>query len=214
MRIYTFYRYDNPDISIHIGAMTTFEAVDALNELDSFASSHYNMTTYKTDFVNPYAYIDDVDPLYTSMPIFLSERQYQDIIRRSSIKYSGTYKKENEKYNSAIFVKNDKSFSDTIDRIDKANDKWVTEVKFDPSTSTYVTTKKSKVSNENRLAKKMVKDINKNLQKYVGELNNRKTRKDIEKDITKVYDKYKDEIDNTIKDDVVSQLQKKIKGED
>ena len=90
MYIYTFYKRNNINEKIHIGALTYLEAVNALYELNNYANYVYDLTTYRLDELclyeiskNEYCKLMNIGEDYICFPIFINEEQYKKITSKT-----------------------------------------------------------------------------------------------------------------------------------
>ena len=86
MYIYTFYKANNINEKIHIAAITFFEAIEALYELNPYSYYVYNLKEYRLDQLwiyeitkNEYCSILGIEEDYMCFPIFINEDKYQKI---------------------------------------------------------------------------------------------------------------------------------------
>lgn len=90
MYIYTFYKLNNINEKIHIGALSYLEAVNALYELNNYANYVYDLITYRLDQLqiyeitkNEYCKLMNIGEDYICFPIFINEEQYKKLTSKT-----------------------------------------------------------------------------------------------------------------------------------
>lgn len=136
MKVYSFYKYDNDNVSIIIVSLSFFEATDAICDMYSNAHLIYNFNEYKTEnIIDIKRYVEclNISETYYDYPYFLSKYQYKLLKDKNIIENKNKDNINNivkcvvdksiidNKYNSALPHRNEKTMENCIDRIQNKN---------------------------------------------------------------------------------------------
>lgn len=190
MKIYSFYKNKNDKVRIIISSPSYFEATNMVCEMYDDASSIYNFKEYKIEDVkniDEFCKCLNISKEYIDFPICLSETQYKLLKKNQIIKTPYNYNEISNivksvvdksiidnKYNSALIYKNEKTMENCMDRIRLKN------------------STKNNYENDNEdleLLNNISNNISYILDSYVENLKNKNNKEDIKRELINIYDK-------------------------
>ena len=108
MHIFTFYKKNNINNCIHIGALSFLEAINALTELNNYAKYEYDFINYKVEHIfeeKDWLKILNIESMYLGIPYFISESKYKELIKAKSSLNNTKVKKQREEPTDSLIVK-------------------------------------------------------------------------------------------------------------